>query len=574
MEKENKVVGFKQNSKFYIVKSLKEFAGGDIISAINYAQKALPLCKNAEKVTIYSSLSQYYRQIHMYRESIFYAFKKLQLLTNNPKVLSSTYLGIANIYDEIEDCENAKFYATFAQNACDDSSPNFEKAKKLDKEIKKKTFTLHSGNSSVEEAGINIGHRFFIERNFPCAVEAFESHSDLKNSQARSELILSYISMGEDLDKAKEVFEKYSEDTTEDICIGLILYGLMKDKKNYDKIKSKIVLNMIEPQNLFRLAVFLLTSSPDGAYDYKLALDIMERAFSYGIMTLDFQNLYAITLFNSGRYEDAKKEFITLKSYDVFNTSIYDYFLDKISSKTKMEHILFGFNIPQELYNNLKKEFGNILNYASDDLKEYFYKNEKKFYLIPRMKAYTYLSLLCKLQGLHDAKINEFIDYILLNSAVPYAVKQVLLSLKFSNQTYIYCSYGGKFVEYNFFGSASKSDSSKIAIKENNKSSFVLNKLSKENSILYEGVRLAFEYFLSNVKDVSIDFSPLKNENFFEIIYSKEDMFALASHIVFYLTKQNNLIECENEKVFEHFGLDGEGYCAFLEKYGLTSQKF
>ena len=454
VDDEEKIVNFKQDSTFYVGKFLKEFAKGNIISAINYAQKASTLCKSGDRRLIWSSLSQYYRQVHMYTESLFYAFKKLQLVSNNPREASNVYLDIASIYNEIEDTSNAKFYSTLTQNFCEKSSENYLKAEEINKEIKKKTFTLHKSNSSVEEAGANIGHRFFVERNFPCAVEAFENHSDLKNPQVRSELVLSYISMGEDLEKAKNILETYGEDTTEDICIGLVLYGLMHDKKNYDKTKRKIVVQNIEPQNLFRLAVFLMTSSPDGTFDYDLALKIMERAFSYGIMTLDFQNLYAITLFNSGRYDDAKKEFITLKSYDVFNASIYDYFLEKIDKKstnTKIEHFLFQFSVPRELYEKVKGEFDKILNYNSADLKDYFYKNSDMFYLISQMKPYKYLSLLCKLEELHDSKVDEFIDYILLSMSVPYATKQILLSLKFSHQTYISCVYGGKFVLQNVY---------------------------------------------------------------------------------------------------------------------------
>ena len=565
MEKGNKIINFAQDYSFYLSRSKKEYSLGNFSKAISFALSCLPRAKTEQLPEICFELSKYYKQMHMAEPSLFYSFLCIKFLSQNHPLLPKVYDNIGSIFYDNGNNMQAKYYYELVIQWPAVESEMDKTARGILKEIKKERFSRNSqivtSNNSI---GANIGHRFFLERDFKCAIEAYEKHSDLSDPVVRSQLVLSYVSCGDNIDKAKEIIEKYGTDTTDDLCVSLVVYQLLGDKDKYYETRKKINPNKIEPHNLFKVAVFLVTTSVDGTFDYPLALSVMEKSFDYGIMTIDFQYLYALTLLSAGRMDNAKEQFIDLKSYDKFNEGLYDYYLNKIFIKAPKFHYMFSFDLPRELKNNLTAVFSLAMQKKDDELVAFFEQHKASFYLMPRFDLARYLPLLRALCNINNKEIIKFVDYILFSSHVSDDVKKYIVINQAMSQTYVSLSKNGIYTSFKLLGN-------KLAgqVGLSSYENFYMKLLSQKNHTLHESILVALDYFLSKDFVSNIDFSLLQNHNVLNITYEESEIIPLSCFLITLLYKLNGYSRESLSDVLISFKLSKEDFDAFVQKYGL-----
>ena len=566
MEKgNNKIINFAQDYSFYLSRSKKEYSLGNFSKAISFALSSLPRAKSEQLPEICFELSKYYKQMHMAEPSLYYSYLCIKSIFQNDSLLAKAYDNIGSIFYENGNNMQAKYYYELVLQ-CPAVENELEKtAREVLKEIKKENFSRKSqiitSNNSI---GANIGHRFFMERDFKCAIEAYEKHSDLSDPTVRSQLVLSYVSCGDNIDKAKEIIEKYGTDTTDDLCVGLVVYQLLGDKEKYYKTRKKINPNKIEPHNLFKVAVFLVTTTVDGTFDYQLALSVMEKSFDYGIMTVDFQYLYALTLLSAGQTDNAKEQFINLKSYDKFNEGLYDYYLNKIFIKAPKRHYMFSFDLPRELRNNLTAIFALAMQKEDDELFKFFNEHKSQFYLMSRFDLARYLPLLKALCNVNDKEVTKFVDYILFSSHVNDDIKKYILINQATSQTYISLAKNGIYTSFKLLGNKL---AGKVGL--SNYENFYMKLLSQKNHTLHESILVSLDYFLGKDFVSKIDFSLLQNHVVLNFTYEDNELIPLSCFLITILYKLNSYSRESLSDVLTNFKLSKEDFDAFIHKYGL-----
>lgn len=589
VENKTNIVGFNRDYKFYLNNAENENIKGNYSKAIFYALKALDLAKMEDKIEIYFLLHIYYRNIHSMDNALYFGFKYMSLcppssykrgrisnmiastlaLYGHTKQSKYYYEQILAIPDEQKGLDQKNIDAL--QSWKDNANTSLHT-------IKKESFTtVHSGK--VENAAERIGDRFFREGNYDCAIEAYEKQCDLHNPQVRSQLILSYIGRDRNADKAMEILEKYGEDTIEDICIGLIVYDLASNRKKYVATKNKIHPDSLDPTYLYKVAMLLITTSAGGEIDYALALKVIEKAFSYGILSTDFKYVYALTLFNSGDLKRAKEEFIDLKKYDIFNSASYSYFLDLIERKDTSKQIPFAIGGLPELRNRFHKAIRLANINDKNDLKKLFNENKDLFYHLCGMvqKDYNLISALIKLDY---GPVYDYFDYCLLSGEGDFYFQSFVMLIYFSaHKTFIHHTIDGIYVEYSFFAPRIKDSAKESLLRLKNPKSFYLEKLSQDYTAAYNALERAYEYFVHSEPAMSVYFDFLRDCKYpdgatfegkciLEVEYESQDIAKLASYIV-YLVYKSNHKQIAIENIVAFFRLHEQDFEAFLDKMGL-----
>ena len=586
VENKTNIVGFNRDYKFYLNNAENENIKGNYSKAIFYALKALNLAKMEDKIEIYFLLHIYYRNIHSMDNALYFGFKYMSLCPPSSYKRGKISNMIASALALYGHTKQSKYYyeqilaIPDEQKGLDQKNTDVlqswkDNANTSLRTIKKESFTtVRTGK--VENAAERIGDRFFREGNYDCAIEAYEKQCDLHNPQVRSQIILSYIGRDRNADKAMEILEKYGEDTIEDICIGLIVYDLASNRKKYVTTKNKLHPDSLDPTYLYKVAMLLITTSAGGEIDYALALKVIEKAFSYGILSTDFKYVYALTLFNFGDLKRAKEEFIDLKKYDIFNSAAYSYFLDLIERKDTSKQIPFSIGGLPELRNRFDKAIRLANIDDKNDLKKLFNENKDLFYHLRNMINHHLISALIKLDY---GPVYDYLDYLLLSGGGDFHyLINVMLVYYYAHKTYIHRTIDGIYVEYSFFAPRIKDSAKESLLRLKNPKSFYMEKLSQDYTVAYNALERAYEYFVNNEPTMSVYFDFLRDCKFpegsvfegkciLEVEYDKQDTLKLASYIIYLVYKQNHKQISIDEIVPSRF--TEEEFEAFLDKMGL-----
>ena len=543
MEQEKKVLSIKESPMFYINHARQILnEGGDFRRCLAYIHMAEKFeLNNDQQQLLYSIYIEAYFSAGMLQMSIYYCYKALKTLNlslhNIIFVMLSRYFFLMGEYDV------ARFYSNVYLNL-DENSEQAKYCNHLRKEIDKKTnikpMPRIVNEDYLYKQNIALAHELMSKGDVSNAIKCYEEIGNFENEDVRNELVMAYV-FDEELQKASDLINKYGKDSIQDLISKMIVEYSLGNRESFEKAKKELLARDIRDyEQKYRIgASFSQVNEP------KLAMEYMQDYVESGMAEAELDFLYCIVCINCGFGEKAKSRLIDLKTVDLFDRYIIDYYIKACSTDGKHNY-KYIFNLPKREENIVNTKIKEMLVQTPEKLLEEYKNNEDMFYYIAKQNSNISNLLLLKLASIDDNRLDDFFDFVLFGKQVKDNLKN-RIALKRAG---LNCAKQVCVVRDDIF--------SRIILPN--------NLATKTNNIhLFNAIMLFVEYVLNDISNFQLTIAKIVVKVERKIKNDDVDEKILASYIAWETFRESKRFSLN--KICNKFKISQEDFYDFAKKY-------